>query len=350
MSLPNTPYTIVNKYDEDGERIPFRLQAKCIFMTWKTHLDKEKLLMFLSDFQGGVEHFIISNETSDKIDAYEHTHACISFVKKGDIKNHTYFDYEGIHCSFGKVKKWAAAVQYLRKDDQNPLTNIELEKKIAGLIDKIKDAETDIDAFKQCDRMSDICGAKIIRDLKNKAPSLLTPGFLEDCKNLVLKDWHKFIIDRLFNTANPRILLWIYDKIGANGKTDLLRYLIANFSDQIPFLKCTGGAEAKHIIKKWIEYYGDPTSFVFDLPRTMSDRDSLYTLAETISDGLMTSTRYDGQNIGFKKCPVFVFANFLPNTEAMSEDRWLIYNLDKGVLTDITDVTIANNKNTESFF
>jgi hypothetical protein len=69
-----------------------------------------------------------------------------------------------------------------------------------------------------------------------------------------------------------------------------------------------------------------PEIVVFDIPRTAENYLS-YTGIEEIKNALFFSNKYEsGQVVGNKPC-VLVFANFEPDTEKLSQDRWRIYNI-----------------------
>ena len=65
-----------------------------------------------------------------------------------------------------------------------------------------------------------------------------------------------------------------------------------------------------------------PTYFI-QYPRSKEPYVS-YECLETLKDGLWTTAKYEGEVVVRNSPHVVVFANFPPNTAALSMDRWKI--------------------------
>lgn len=127
----------------------------------------------------------------------------------------------------------------------------------------------------------------------------------------ILKDLEKYTCDRLIN--------WWWDSKGGVGKTEFCRYLCIKHNAII-----LGGksADMKYAVSQYIEKHGSyPECIIFDIPRTCENYLS-YTGIEEIKNAIFFSSKYEsGQVIGNPPF-VVVFANFEPDYEKLSEDRW----------------------------
>ena len=64
---------------------------------------------------------------------------------------------------------------------------------------------------------------------------------------------------------------------------------------------------------------------VFDVPR--SCRKISYATIEGVKNGKLFSGKYEGVTLQFAPMPVVVFANFEPETNGLSRDRWNIIRI-----------------------
>lgn len=131
-----------------------------------------------------------------------------------------------------------------------------------------------------------------------------------------LLPWQSEVIDRI-NNQSDRQVLWVYDEEGNKGKTFLGKYLLA----QGETFYTTGGKASD------IAYaYNYEKIVFFNFSRDTQERIN-YGLIEQFKDGLVWSTKYISQ---IKCCPdtkVVVMANFRPNYDKLSNDRWDILDL-----------------------
>ena len=82
-------------------------------------------------------------------------------------------------------------------------------------------------------------------------------------------------------------------------------------------------------------YSKNPSKIViFDLSRTTAPSegkehyfDGVYSLAEDLKNGMITSYKYDSTNVLTTGCHVVFFANFLPDMTKWSDDRYFITHL-----------------------
>jgi len=122
----------------------------------------------------------------------------------------------------------------------------------------------------------------------------------------------------LKGAPHPRKIIWYVDTQGAAGKSTLVRHL------------CTRGEgivlEGK-VADMAYAYNGQRIVF-FDVSRTQVEyMDHLYSFAEKLKDGMVTSPKYESQTKFFPTPHVVFMANISPDTMKWSGDRYDIREL-----------------------
>jgi len=156
----------------------------------------------------------------------------------------------------------------------------------------------------------------------------------KEFENIVWKPWQKKIIDMLNNITDNRKIKWLYDELGNNGKSFLARYLLLN--KDVYYI--TGGKQQDILFG----YDGQPI-IIYDLARTYSDNlEHIYTTIENFKNGQYLSTKYETQQRFFKIPHIIIMANFMPDINKLSSDRWDIEDIN-----DNNDNNDNNNSNVE---
>lgn len=138
-------------------------------------------------------------------------------------------------------------------------------------------------------------------------------------KQMQMADWMNDVIHIIEGERSDRIIYWIWDAEGGKGKTRLCKYILENYRNVNYF---TGG-KANDITYQIIEADANPHVCLFDLPRTNEGHIS-YNALEQLKNGIINSSKYKGGFKMFDPPHVIVFANFTPDTDTMSRDRWNI--------------------------
>ena len=74
--------------------------------------------------------------------------------------------------------------------------------------------------------------------------------------------------------------------------------------------------------------HDDEKTVLIDLSRTQADKiDHIYSLMESFKNGRIFSPKYESVSKTFEPCHVVVFANFPPEHQKLSQDRWLVKTL-----------------------
>lgn len=149
---------------------------------------------------------------------------------------------------------------------------------------------------------------------------LITEAMFRECQKeiFMIKD----------NEPNDRTIHWFIDKKGGCGKSALARLMKAKYGahyikggkgESILFQLGTKLGAKGYQMKEW-------ETIIIDYPRTLEGMVS-YTALETIKDGMICSTKYEGVDVMINSPHLIVFANWGPRIEAMSLDRWDIREL-----------------------
>jgi len=142
-------------------------------------------------------------------------------------------------------------------------------------------------------------------------------------EKVVLKPWQQEVCE-LLGDQTDRKILWIYDKAGNNGKTYLAKAILANFN-------CfyTKGGKVENIAYN----YNYEEYVIFDFPRDKEEYIN-YSSIEQFKDGFIQSTKYEPVLKVVKPAKVLCLANFLPEKDKLSLDRWEVKKLSNGELFD----------------
>lgn len=133
-----------------------------------------------------------------------------------------------------------------------------------------------------------------------------------------LRDWQQSLVERL-DKQPERQLTWAYEHNGNIGKSWLATWLAINRDAFV----IDGGKVAD------IAYaYNCQPWVVFDLTRSAREHSSyLYSVIECFLNGRIFSPKYDSGTKEFPPCTVVVFANWAPDLDLLSSDRWDVIDL-----------------------
>lgn len=157
--------------------------------------------------------------------------------------------------------------------------------------------------------------------------------------NSPLYTWQRDVYQMVKSEASNRQIHWYYDPIGCYGKTWLAKFLVAHCNA----IRFTNAAS------KDISYaYNNEPIVIMDFTRSNEGHIN-YGVMEMFNDGMMFSTKYASTFKMFDAPWVIVMANFLPNLDGCSKDRWRTHFL-TGTPTLETEVMIDTSQEMEHFF
>lgn len=188
-------------------------------------------------------------------------------------------------------------------------------------------------SFETCARYSSFIKSRIVARDNQKAKEKL----VEEYEGVVWKPWQQRLLDLVEESPDPRKIMWFWDHEGNKGKSFLSTYL--SLTKNAVVLGQGKKADLAHI---WAEQPGPEWPVViFDVSRQViqmeEGRDGqqrekkpishLLALAEEMKNGRVTSTKY-ASTVVYRPPPhVIFFANFEPERDMLSADRWLVHHL-----------------------
>lgn len=316
----------------------FRYSGQRLLLTYKTHINKEYLITHINESTGIEPKFIRAAHEIGKAKGvpYEHTHLLIDFGGRFQCQNARRFDFlhedgEIIHPNWRAIKTrkhFDRCKIYIAKEDQE---NQDLLDHEVSFVDKVWNCANVHEALAQFVKFpSDVSG---IITLYRSRPAPEMISILEDPR-----PWQKYILDLIQSEPDGRTVHWFVDQIGGVGKSALARHMMIN---QLAYVvrQCGGSHHFANVVKSAIESGWNQRCMIFDLPRKMEDKE-IYGPIEEVCDGCVTALKYEGGTHLFNPPHVLVFANFLPNTKALSKDRWRVHR----ILPDTFDLdTVASS-------
>lgn len=141
------------------------------------------------------------------------------------------------------------------------------------------------------------------------------------CRFGKLRSNQQRVLELLDRQSDRQVLIW-FDSTGNVGKSFLTRWLVER---RRAYYVPPTVDNVKQIIQ-WVcaGYQGQPY-IVIDIPRSAKWNQSLYTGIEAIKDGIVYDTRYSSKLRDIWGCKILVLTNSMPNLDALSKDRWVIY-------------------------
>lgn len=135
-----------------------------------------------------------------------------------------------------------------------------------------------------------------------------------------LRDFQQDIIDEI-DFDDDRTINWYWDTDGGIGKTALAKYICTKYNA----IYLGGKAnDCKYAVSQWKNK--DDLIVIFGFPREAENYVS-YRALEEIKDGIFFCNKYESEMVIMNSPHIIVLANFEPDTETLSKDRWNIRQL-----------------------
>lgn len=151
----------------------------------------------------------------------------------------------------------------------------------------------------------------VIHNMKIKKP-------LKILKEEQLYKWQKDIVEIVKTEPDDRTIYWFWEPKGNTGKTTFMKYLMAKYG-AVPI-----EGKKNDILYCAAEFESD--IYIFDFERSMEEYVS-YAAMEKIKNGAYMCSKYESKPILRNSPHIICFANFEPDKEKLSLDRWIISRL-----------------------
>uniref|UniRef100_UPI004048028D hypothetical protein n=1 Tax=Shewanella sp. TaxID=50422 RepID=UPI004048028D len=138
-----------------------------------------------------------------------------------------------------------------------------------------------------------------------------------------LFEWQTKLLDYIQTEPDDRTIYWVWSTKGRMGKSSFARFLLINY-------KCIllGKGQYSDIMNSMYNANTDINNVViFNLPRNNGNKIS-YSALESIKDGLIVNTKYETGAKVINPPHIIVFSNAEPKYDEMSEDRFIVINVD----------------------
>lgn len=155
---------------------------------------------------------------------------------------------------------------------------------------------------------------------KRGAPEPMEPY----CEDIILRPWQTKLVT-LLKEKPGRTINWYFSPAGNMGKTTFAKYLVKHHDAII-----LGGkaADCRNGVVTYITSTRQyPKLVVINIPKSFNSEYLSYEALENIKDMLFYSGKYEGGQVCGPPCHLVVFANIPPNETKMSEDRWIIHEI-----------------------
>lgn len=206
------------------------------------------------------------------------------------------------------------------------------------ITDRLKNGETfkDLIYDEEINKINIAKYTKYIKEVINVVKDkTIRESLIKDYEGVEWQEWQQNILNIIDNKVDNRKIYWIKDTEGNKGKSYLSKYL--QLSKDTYYI--TGGKQQDILYG-----YNDEEIIIYDLSRTYADNmEHIYTTIENFKNGMYLSTKYETRQRIFKIPHIFIMANFEPNKEKLSLDRWEIINLDNNNNNNNNSEEIINN-------
>lgn len=134
-----------------------------------------------------------------------------------------------------------------------------------------------------------------------------------------LRAWQRSIEVLFMSEPDDRKIYWYCDVNGNNGKTFIAKYMKLKYGDAVTISTCTKSADICTSANE------TSTMYILNFPRSVADF-APYNAIEQLKDGVICDAKLKKETRCLIVPPahVIIFANFEPNTEMLSADRWVI--------------------------
>lgn len=150
-------------------------------------------------------------------------------------------------------------------------------------------------------------------------------SLVDPMEGLTLRKWQLMALDIIATPCleSDRRIHWFWEEEGNAGKSTFAKHLCMLGNTYYCYGK---GADIKFALLKYMEC-NQCDLVIVDVPRSKSKEPFHYDAVEEIKNGIFFSGKFESGMTIYNKFHVFVFANFRPEKEEMSGDRWRIYHL-----------------------
>lgn len=306
--------------------VGFNLANQHLILTYPSLLDKDELIMHIEGVirlqckNFGSKGFCRAAHEEGKT-GYEHTHVYLDCGSRFQSKSCRIFDFQGLHPNIGRCKTKSHqmnAKRYLSKVDPE---NADLADADQTIYDRYTGYSTIGQALGSVTNLNQVSGA--LQMYKYASKRIL------ECKVDKFRGWQTVLFSETeAMTDDTRKIIHLYDPAGGSGKTFFQKHCM-RWNPQKYFCTTALGSakDAATVIMGALNSGWSGDTFMLNLTRSNEENLGLYNYIEQIRDGFMTATKYEGGTVDFDCYHFIIFANWLPDVDRLTCDRWDIREL-----------------------
>jgi hypothetical protein len=137
--------------------------------------------------------------------------------------------------------------------------------------------------------------------------------------------WQRELYDKLQEKADSRTIHWYWESVGRAGKSEFIRNYCINSKNSL----LVGGKaqDCLYGATEWLKKHNSIDVLFVDIPRSVESKYISYQSLEMLKNACWFAGKYESQMVITSHFHIVVFANYPPDTEQMSKDRWSITNI-----------------------
>lgn len=132
--------------------------------------------------------------------------------------------------------------------------------------------------------------------------------------------WQSAVLDIIREEPDDRSIYWMWENQGKTGKSALCKHLVLQHGAMVL------SGTLKDLMYGIASMKEVPRVVIWDIPRAHENHCS-WAGIEKVKDGLFFSSKYEGRMVCYNPPHILCFANFEPPLEALSHDRWRIFEI-----------------------
>lgn len=295
-----------------------KLQCRYFLLTYKSHIDKKAMSVFISDMYLSSQ-VTIAHEIGES--GYEHTHVVVDIGSRTCIRKLSKFNFGEIHPNLKLLKSIQAyrdALKYISKEDKEVDVPV-----VATLAADVWACSTLQEALsKYVYKPSDATG---IMALYYKRPIHMSIQPV-----LELRPWQKVVYDMMSSINDDRHIYWFLDSQGNSGKSMLCKYM--EYYNENKLLLLTDVPNMRDVANVMYNALieGNTLEYVIiDIPRSYQPNSEFYQFCEKVKDGRITATKYGGGILRFNNKCLMVFSNNKPSQINWTKDRCRLHDINE---------------------
>lgn len=133
-----------------------------------------------------------------------------------------------------------------------------------------------------------------------------------------LYPWQETVLEIINEAPSNRTIYWFWENEGNTGKTSLAKHICLT---QRAMYVSGKASDIKYGVAALVKKGMPPKVILVDVPRTYEQFVS-YEGMEAVKNGIFYSTKYESEMVMYDPPHVVCFANFHPDMDKLSRDRW----------------------------